>query len=110
MSLNLKKRQECLLEYLSVSSGLFQCFPKNTEMGRNLLSTRRMVTLSIFDRETVLGKCSIGLLSKLQISLPRPALMTIYKVFVRPHLDYGDILFDQTLKHIISSKTRKNTK
>ena len=36
--------------------------------------------------------------------------MTIYKVFVRPHLDYGDILFDQTLKHIISSKTGKNTK
>ena len=67
-------------------------------------------SLSIFDRETVLGKCSLGLLSKLQLSLPRPALMTIYKVFVRPHLDYGDILFDQTLKHIISSKTRKNTK
>ena len=77
ISLNLKKRQECLLEHLSVSSGLFQCFPKNTEMGRNLLSTKRMGTLPIFDRETVLVKCSFGVLCKLQISLPRSALMII---------------------------------
>ena len=29
---------------------------------------------------------TIGLLRKLQNILPRPALMTIYKAFVRPHL------------------------
>ena len=28
--------------------------------------------------------------------LSRSTLITIYKAFVRPHLDYGDILFDQT--------------
>ena len=27
--------------------------------------------------------------------LPRPALMTIYKAFVRPHLDYGDVIYDE---------------
>ena len=27
--------------------------------------------------------------------LPRHSLLTIYKSFVRPHLDYGDILYDQ---------------
>ena len=27
--------------------------------------------------------------------LPREALISIYKVFVRPHLDYGFVLFDQ---------------
>ena len=26
--------------------------------------------------------------------LPQPALMTIYKAFVRPHLDYGDVIYD----------------
>ena len=26
---------------------------------------------------------------------PRHALITIYKSFVRPHLDYGDIIYDQ---------------
>ena len=37
---------------------------------------------------------TIGLLRKLQNTSPRPALITIYKAFVRPHLDYGDILYD----------------
>ena len=27
--------------------------------------------------------------------LPREALITIYKAFVRPYLDHGDVLFDQ---------------
>ena len=34
---------------------------------------------------------TIGLLRKLQILLPRAE----QKAFVRPHLDYGDILYDQ---------------
>ena len=36
---------------------------------------------------------TFGLLRKLQNLLPRTALITIYKAFVRPHLDYGDILY-----------------
>ena len=31
----------------------------------------------------------------MQNLLPRSALITLYKAFVRPHLDYGDILYDQ---------------
>ena len=38
---------------------------------------------------------TIGLLRKLQNILPRPALLTIYKCFIRPHLDHGDIIYDQ---------------
>ena len=38
---------------------------------------------------------TIGLLRKLQIFLPRAALITIYKAFIRTHLDYGEILYDQ---------------
>ena len=37
----------------------------------------------------------IGLLRKSPNILPRPALLTIYKCFIRPHLDYGDIIYDQ---------------
>ena len=39
---------------------------------------------------------TIGLLCKFQNFLPRKALLTIYKPFIRPHLDYGDIISDQT--------------
>ena len=42
---------------------------------------------------------TIGLLRKLQNLLPRTTLITIYTAFDRPHLDYGDILYDQALKN-----------
>ena len=37
----------------------------------------------------------IGIIKKLSKTLPWHALITIYKSFVRPHLDYGDIIYDQ---------------
>ena len=39
---------------------------------------------------------TLGLLWKLQNLLPRSALIRIYKAFVKPYLDHGDILYDQT--------------
>ena len=39
---------------------------------------------------------TIGLLRKLQSVLPRITLVIIYKAFVRPNLDYGDLLYDKT--------------
>ena len=40
-------------------------------------------------------KKTIGLLRKFQQILPRQSLITIYKSFIRPHLDYGDIVYDR---------------
>ena len=37
----------------------------------------------------------IGIIQKLNKILSRHSLITIYKSFVRPHLDYGDIIDDQ---------------
>ena len=69
------------------------------------------VTLDVkltFDEHlnNVLNKVNktIGLLRKLQNLLSRLTLITIYKDFVRPHLDYGDILFDQTYKSSFHEK------
>ena len=47
--------------------------------------------------QNVVNKVSktIGLFRKLQKILPRPPLITIYKSFIRSHLDYGDIIYDQ---------------
>ena len=39
---------------------------------------------------------TIGLLRKLQAFLPRQSLVTVYKAFLRPHHDYGNIIYDQT--------------
>lgn len=40
---------------------------------------------------------TIALLPKLQAVLARAPLITSYKLFIRPHLDYGDTMYDQTL-------------
>ena len=38
---------------------------------------------------------TIGIIRKLQNVLPRSALLTIYKSFIRLHLDYGDIIYEE---------------
>ena len=47
---------------------------------------------------------SIALLWKLQTTLPRPTLLTIYKAFIRPHLDYVDTIYDQTYNEFFHQK------
>ena len=37
----------------------------------------------------------IGIIKKLSNVLPKKSLITIYKSFVRPDLDYGDLIYDQ---------------
>ena len=38
---------------------------------------------------------AVGLLRKLRNILPRTTLITIHKAFIGPHLDFGDVLYDQ---------------
>ena len=50
-----------------------------------------------------ISKCGklIEIIEKLFISFPRNALLRIYKSFIRPHLDYADIIYDkQTMRHL----------
>ena len=57
--------------------------------------------------KSVLKKISktVGLLRKFQGILPRTSLITIYKSFARPHLDYGDVIYDQTFNESLHQRT-----
>ena len=46
----------------------------------------------------------IGIISKLNNILPRSTLLTIYRSFIRPHLDYGDVIYDQPENEPFSCK------
>ena len=46
----------------------------------------------------------LGLLRKLQTNLPRNSLLTIYKSFIRPLLDYADVVYDQPSNASFSKK------
>ena len=47
--------------------------------------------------KSILNKVNktVGLLRKFQSILPRHSLLTIYKTFIRPHLHYGDVIYDR---------------
>ena len=47
---------------------------------------------------------AIGLLRKFQLIIPRHSLISIYKTYIRPHLDYGDVIYDRAFKsHFINA-------
>ena len=59
-----------------------------------ILDTKLDFSLHLKNVQSKLNK-TIGLLRKLQNSLTRTSLITIFKSFIRPHLDYGDIIYDR---------------
>ena len=46
----------------------------------------------------------IGMITRLYTYLPRYALINVYKTFVRPHLDYGDIIYDNPINESLCNK------
>ena len=54
-------------------------------------------------------KCNklIGLMKRLSVDHPQSALLTIYKSFFRPHLEYGDILYDKLDNESFQNKIEK---
>ena len=46
---------------------------------------------------------------RLSVNLPRNALLTTYKSFIRPHLDYGDILIWQSKQWKFPKQNRKSS-
>ena len=49
----------------------------------------------------------IGIIRKLNKALPQHSLITIYKSFVRPHLGYGDITYQQPNKENLNQKIER---
>ena len=49
----------------------------------------------------------VVLLINLSNKLPRQVLVTIYKAFINPHLDYHDIVYDNPNNEIFINKTEK---
>ena len=68
------------------------------------LDEKLSLTNGINDKINKTLKC-VGLLRKLSMLLPRQKFLTIYKFFIIPHLDYGDVVYDQPLNESLSNRT-----
>ena len=51
----------------------------------------------------------IGVIKRLCKMHPQHSLLTIYKSLIRSHVDYGDILYDQTIKAYVTKLKLCNT-
>ena len=56
--------------------------------------------------KTIFSKVNktIELVCKLRNSLLRPSLITLNKSFIQPHLDYGDIIYEQPFNNSFQNK------
>ena len=45
-----------------------------------------------------------AIIRKFQTVLPRKALLTIHKSFIRPHFDYGNVIYDQSYNGSLQAK------
>ena len=59
-----------------------------------VLDTRLDFNLHLKNVQNKVNK-TIGLLGKPQNTLPRRSLSTIFKSFIRPLLEHGDIIYDR---------------
>ena len=59
-----------------------------------VLDTKLDFNLHIKNMQSKVNK-TIGLLRKRQTNLPRESLITIYKLCIRPRLDYRDVIYDR---------------
>ena len=48
-----------------------------------------------------------GIIKRLSHILPRKSFLTIYKSFIRPHLDYCDVIYDQTNNESFCTKIER---
>ena len=47
----------------------------------------------------------VGIIEKLNNTPPKKVQLTLYKSFVRPHLDYGDVIYDQPSNESLKLET-----
>ena len=64
---------------------------------RSITSNNSSVARTSCQKQEKISKACKGIdvIRKLHYVLPRHSLLTIYKSFIRPHLDYGDIIYGQ---------------
>ena len=70
----------------------------NENLLKNIVVSFFDEKLSFLDHiDEKIKKATVGvnLMRKLNLLLPRLSLLTVYKCFVRPHLDYGDVIYNQ---------------
>ena len=77
---------------------------KSVQRHLGLFLDEKLPFLKHIDEKIKKATVGVNLMRKLNLLLPRSSLLTVYKCFMSPHLDYGDVIYDQ---RNLSSLTNK---
>ena len=77
---------------------------KNTQKRLGLCLDAKLKFFEHINEKIKKAVKDISLIKKLSVTLPRSFLLTIYKSFIRPHIDYRDVIYDQPSNNRLSEK------
>ena len=89
-----KKRSDIQLPTLRFNNNILTPTNSHKHLGM-ILDSKLNFNNHLSDKICKANK-GIGIIRRLYKFLPRASLINIYKAFVRPHLDYGDIIYDNS--------------
>ena len=90
-----------MLTYFSTSSLIEQ---DTTQKHLRLRLNHKLTSQYHVNKKIKKAMKEISLLQKIQSILTRTSLLTVYKSFIRPQLDYGDVVYDQPSNDAFANK------
>ena len=98
-----KQAQEIVFSHKANASNhktvYFKSLPvirKNIQKHLGLFLDSKLSFLDHINEKTKKATKGVNVIRKINLLLPLSSLLTIYKSFVRPHLDYGNVIYHQS--------------
>ena len=93
-----------MMQVIQVSTLIM--FKYNDNLFKNNLVLWKSIVFKKFDVKIKRATIGVNLMHKLNLLLPRSSLLTVYKCFIRPHLNYGDVVYDQPNLSYLTNKIK----
>ena len=77
---------------------------KNIQKHLGLFLNSKLNFLDHINEKIKKATKGVTAIRKINLLLPRSSLLTTYKSFVRPHLNYGDVVYDRSNNSRLSDK------
>ena len=68
---------------------------KSVQKHLGLFLDEKLSFLEHIDEKTKKATVGVNLMRKLNLLVPRSSLLTVYKCSIKPHLDYGNVIYNQ---------------
>ena len=86
-----KNNTECEIDHLVFNNIPVKRVQETKHLG--VILDKKLNFISHVTEKIGIAKKGIGIMKQLYPYVPRRALEVVYKLYVRPHLDYGDVLY-----------------